>query len=110
MTEVIHELNKSPDSEMKLVSDGDSICRSCPHLKEGSCSSGQKVMEYDRKVLMFCGLNRDEILTWREFKNLVKQHIIAENKLSKVCDNCGWLSLCIECQGFQYEKEEDSLD
>lgn len=110
MTEVISELENSPDVQIKLVAGGDSICSSCPHHKEDGCASGQKVMDYDKKVLLFCALKENEVLTWREFKSLVKQHILAENKLSEVCCNCSWLSLCLECQGFRYAKEKDSLD
>lgn len=108
MTEVISELENSPDVQIKLVAGGDSICGSCPHYKEEGCASGQKVMDYDKKVLILCGLKENEVLTWREFKSLVKQHILAENKLSEVCSNCSWLSLCLECQGFRYAKERES--
>lgn len=106
MTEVVRELERYPDSKIKLVSGGDSICISCPHFKEEVCASGQKVMEYDRKALELCGLKEEEVLTWRDFKNLVMEHILAGNKLSEVCCNCSWLSICLECQGFRYGKEE----
>ncbi|SHK22723.1 hypothetical protein SAMN02745136_01996 [Anaerocolumna jejuensis DSM 15929] len=106
MTEIVAELEKFPDTEIKLVAGGDSICTSCPHFQEEGCTSGQKVVEYDRKALMLCGLKENEVLSWREFRNLVMQNILSANKLSEVCCNCSWLSLCLECQGFRYGKIE----
>lgn len=102
MTEITGELKRYPDIQIRLVCGGDSICASCPHLQSGNCTSGQKVMEYDRMVLKLCELSENQILTWREFKGLVMTNILAENKLKQVCTNCSWLSICLTCQGFQY--------
>ncbi len=104
MTEIINKLFENPDTRIRLVVAGDSICGSCPHLKDKGCMSGQKVMEYDRKVLTLCGLHENELITWRRFVSLVKKHILNENKLPEVCINCSWISVCLECQGFRYEK------
>lgn len=105
MTQVVEELERSPHSQIRLVCRGDNICGSCPHFIEEACASGQKVLDYDRTALSLCGLKEDEVLTWNEFKRLVKIHILAENKLSWVCHNCSWLSLCLECQGFRYSQD-----
>ncbi len=102
MYKVIEELDSKPDEGIRLVCSVDVICSSCPHNEEGNCRSGQKVAEYDSMALKLCGLSDNDIVTWREFKKLVKVHILEQEKLNQVCHNCSWLSLCQERQGFRY--------
>lgn len=104
MTAVVNMLFENPETLVRLVVTGDCICSSCPHLKKEGCTSVQKVMEYDRKVLMLCGLHENEVVTWRGFVRLVKEYILDKNKLPEVCTNCNWLSVCLDCQGFRYKK------
>lgn len=105
MYKVIEELEQNREEVIRLVCSVDVICNSCPHNKEGNCRSGQKVAEYDAMALKLCGLSVNDTVTWSEFKRLVKVHILEEQKLSMVCHNCSWLSLCQECQGFRYNSD-----
>ena len=44
------------DARVSLTVGGDMICSVCPNLKGLACVTADQVAEYDRKVLLLCGL------------------------------------------------------
>lgn len=94
MTKIIKKLETQENLKIKLVNFSDVICKACPHNDNGACKSGQKIIEYDNKCLSYCNLHEGDILSWQEYKALVKENILLKNNLSKVCVNCQWIDIC----------------
>ncbi len=99
MTQIIARLESSKEERIRLVCHADAICRACPRRVKEECHSGQKVMGYDITCLNICGLSENEEISWREFKNKVKDLIIDKDKLKEVCIDCSWLDICEKIQG-----------
>lgn len=97
MTAVIRHL-ESENPMITLVTGADIICRSCPHCHNGICGSNEKVLEYDKSVLAFCGLNSADILHWKDFRKQVHDKIINAGYRRTICGNCQWDPLCRFCQ------------
>ena len=45
-------------------------------------------------VLERCGIKSGTELRWKEFSKLVHDNIIGAKKLSEVCGDCQWYSIC----------------
>ncbi len=93
MTEVLHLLQEN-NLEIRLVIRKDQICQACPHCQDQHCESECKVREYDSKVLAFCNLKENDSLLWKDFCYLVTEHILKQDLLSQICQNCQWFSIC----------------
>lgn len=77
------------------VTDGaDVICTACPNNQNGVCTDGEKVLEYDRQVLLRCGLKPGQELYFREFQKVVYEQILLPEKREEICGNCQWTQLC----------------
>lgn len=79
---------------LRVVVKEDVICQKCPNLKEGICETQELVQEYDRKVLLNCGLAENSEISWDEFSNLIKENIIISGKRKSICGNCQWTEIC----------------
>lgn len=92
MRERKNELEKNP--LIRIVSQTDIICGACPNNIEGTCSDGEKVAEYDRQVLLKCGISEGEVMPFLDFEKLVRDKILLPGKREEICGNCQWNSLC----------------
>jgi hypothetical protein len=92
MTYIKNKLEENP--LVRIASQSDIICSKCPNLTAGICSTQEKVAEYDRQVLIRCGLSDGDILPFHSFRSLVLDNIINAGKREEVCGNCQWTSLC----------------
>ena len=98
MANIIHKLNEDP---LVCISDQvDIICKKCPNNKQGICETADKVAEYDKQVLLRCGLPTGTVIPFSEFKEKVYDNIIYAGKREEICGNCQWSSIC-------YLKSED---
>ena len=82
------------DAYVKLTVGGDEICSACPNLKGKICVTADQVAEYDRKVLLLCGLQENEILSFAEFTEKVEKLILQTGKRKDICGNCQWDGIC----------------
>ena len=82
------------DPNVKIIDHIDEICKACPHDCSGVCESSEKVREYDNAVMKLCRIESGAEMSWNEFRRLVYENIIAENKLADVCGDCQWYSIC----------------
>lgn len=82
------------DPMVKIVDNTDEICKACPHNESGVCSSSGKVAKYDSAVLARCGIKSGTEMHWKDFVRLVHDNIIGAKKLSEVCGDCQWYSIC----------------
>lgn len=89
MGDVLAELDKN-DSTVKLVPREDVICERCPNA--GKC--GEKAFRYDLKVLELCGIDKGCVISWKVFRDLVRERIILRGRLPEVCSDCIWADIC----------------
>ncbi|MDD3428570.1 MAG: DUF1284 domain-containing protein [Oscillospiraceae bacterium] len=94
MDKVQKQLNANPFTTVKLQSQTDVLCSSCPHNSQEMCESGQKVKSFDAQVLQLCSLQEGALISWGDFTTLVQQNILSAGKLQEVCVNCQWLYIC----------------
>lgn len=79
---------------LQIVTTGDMICKKCPNLREDICISQDKVEEYDRKVLLACGLEENCVISWEEFFHLVEKSILKPGRREGICGHCQWGEIC----------------
>lgn len=94
MTLVLKHLTEHPNQMVQLEYTTDILCSCCPHNLHSRCESGQKVASYDAACLALCGLHEGDMLSWKQFRQLVQIHILQKRKLSEVCVDCEWLAIC----------------
>lgn len=92
MDGIIKDLKTNP--LITLTPDTDIVCSACPHKKLGRCDEYSKVCEYDKRVLLHIWLSFGQKIRYSEFKRLIVENILLQNKLSNVCENCEWYSIC----------------
>lgn len=74
--------------------DTDLICGHCPNNVCGNCTSSEKVLRYDKKVLELCGIAEGTVLFWEDYRRLLREKIIGANRLKEVCGDCQWAEIC----------------
>ena len=79
---------------VKIVSKADDICSACPNNQRGICTSAEKVAEYDKSVLLHCGMSDGDVISFQHFEELVYNHILLSGKREEICGDCRWNSLC----------------
>lgn len=79
-----------------LKADTDLICGRCPNNGADGCASGEKVKRYDKRVLEICGIAEGTPLSWEDFRELLREKIIAAGRLREVCGDCQWADICGE--------------
>jgi hypothetical protein len=94
MRAIISALDQNP--EIIIVAYEDMICIACPNNKDGICNCIEKVDRYDKSVLRLCNVNNGDILAWKAYKTLVSKNIIETGKMSTVCGDCQWSSICFK--------------
>ena len=92
MTEIKGRLKENP--LVSIIGTTDEICAACPNNREGVCESAQKVAEYDRQVLLRCGITEGEVMPFLDFEKRVYDNILYSGKREEICGNCQWNSLC----------------
>lgn len=94
MKGIIKLLKDNPT--IQLITRADIICEKCPNLipKRMKCNTAAFVQECDKKVLTFCGLDENQILTWDEFFKIVCERILFPEKRALICGQCQWNNLC----------------
>ena len=58
------------------------------------CETADKVAEYDKQVLLRCGLNVGDVISFSDFQTKVYENIIYAGKREEICGNCQWSSIC----------------
>lgn len=92
MQSVLELMQKNP--KLQIISDRDVICEECPNLNGGKCATFDLVNDYDKKVLLLCGLTEGSELSWNDFSQLVSDKIISAGKRESICGDCEWSELC----------------
>lgn len=92
MGEMKHILEKNP--AVCIIRQTDEICSACPNNQQGVCGAEEKVSEYDRQVLSYCGIEESSVMPFCDFEKLVYDNILLAGKREKICGNCQWNDLC----------------
>lgn len=74
--------------------DTDLICGHCPNNVCGNCTSSEKVLRYDKRVLELCGIREGTALSWEDYRRLLREKIICAGRLKEVCGDCQWYKIC----------------
>ena len=92
MSDVIHKLDSNPT--ICVTAQTDVICLKCPNNIQGICETESKVTEYDRQVLLRCGLSDGTIMQYADFMKTVYENILLPGKREGICGNCQWNEIC----------------
>lgn len=94
--------------EVVLLQETDDVCARCPNNRNGRCISTaageesggtplpEKAAGYDRQVFDCCGLAPGSRMKWKDFADLVREHILEAGKREAICGDCQWNALCKE--------------
>lgn len=86
--------NLAQNPTVILQDETDDVCARCPHNRKGGCISQDKVAEYDRQVLVRCGLTAGVSIQWLDFERLVREKILIPGRREEICGDCEWSDLC----------------
>lgn len=92
MDEITSSLAKNPSQNVQITASADNLCAACPHFDGKICSS-QKAPAYDAAVMRLCGL-KEGVYRYNFLRALADTKINAAGKLSEVCGDCEWHSIC----------------
>lgn len=94
METLLRQLENCPATQIRLQSETDRLCGQCPHNCGGACETAEKTARYDRVCLELCGLEKGAVLSWEEFRELVRQKILRTGRREEVCGDCEWNEIC----------------
>ena len=94
MGRIIAQLEKEPQTPVKLTVATDVVCANCPNNEAGSCTTLEKVTRYDNEVLKACNLAEGEEISFAKFAQLVRSEIIDKGLRSSICGDCSWDYIC----------------
>lgn len=90
--EIVKALTTNENTPIKVVSQKDTICGPCPHLRQTGCDKEKKIQELDRQHLQILALNIGQIISWRNAKENLKERMTLE-AFHQACQSCSWKSL-----------------
>lgn len=93
----IAERLRAPDGDqtnIQVVFHTDDICAPCPHQRGLLCATQQKISSLDARHTKALNLQNNEILSWGEAKERIKQKISIDT-FHEICKGCQWKALGI---------------
>lgn len=83
-------LQENEDHSIEVVPFMDDICGACPNkIDEVVCKSQEKILRLDKAHAEVLGLKAGDVLTWKEAKERIKNHMSLE-KFHQACAGCNW--------------------
>lgn len=98
MTDIVQQLQSSPELQIKVIDTPDVLCNHCPHLIDGLCQasgsilSEKKIKEMDRTVINILELKSEESYTVKMINGKLKS-LFKEDSFNLVCGDCQWHDL-----------------
>ncbi|MGL5149921.1 MAG: DUF1284 domain-containing protein [Clostridium sp.] len=88
MNRIVTELRKK-DTMVEVIFSSDDICVECPNnVEESKCSSNEKVMYIDSKVIEHFNIE-EKIYNYGEIVRFIKDNI-TEEIMNDICSRCEW--------------------
>ncbi len=98
MTDVIKDIESSPDLLVEVVESCDAICLACPHNREDVClreeNSQDKVRDMDRQVLEKLGLKGGQRIRAGDIFPLTDARL-ENTDVEEICGDCDWRANCL---------------
>lgn len=88
--------NLAEDPGVVIHEGCDDICTACPHDKDGTCTSLDKVDRMDSEVLLACGLKYGDKSKWKDLASLAKKKVFDTDGFHEICNKCQWYDICRE--------------
>jgi uncharacterized protein len=98
MRTVISEIKASPSRPIKLVSECDVICTSCPSKRECSTQKSvhsHRIRNMDLVVLEKLNIEEGTVIEANEAFRLVNSRLNTASDIEDVCETCKWKRKCI---------------
>lgn len=95
MNQLVKLLRGNKSAKIQLVFSTDDLCSCCPNMKgENVCSTNEKVLRYDRKVVEYFHLEEKEYI-YQEITARIRAEMTPD-MLSDICKDCEWypISAC----------------
>ena len=89
------ESEEGEDHPLRVTLQSDVICTPCLYKRRSVCRSQEKIKQLDEAHLAALSLQEEDILTWKEAKERIRQKITLEI-FHTICSPCEWkkLGLC----------------
>jgi len=95
MDTVIDIIKSDPDVPVELVCGEDMLCEACPNNIDSVCSSEDKVVSIDEKVMNKSELSYGMTDTWNNLSNCAAGVIRDTEQFEDTCGACQWYNICI---------------
>lgn len=95
-SEIMKQLN-SPEGDatiIQVVEHTDSICSPCPHKRDLSCTSHEKILKLDKAHAEVLKIFPGEKISWGEAKKRI-QNDLTLDQFHQMCAPCNWKELGI---------------
>lgn len=79
---------------VRVIDHTDVLCGCCPNNRNGRCRSAEKVLAYDRQVLLRCGIPAGTVLRFKTFEEQIRRRILLPGRRAEICGDCQWNDLC----------------
>jgi hypothetical protein len=89
MTDIILNLKKNKNQNIKITANLDSVCSKCPNNIENKfCITDEEVLQMDKKVMKHFNII-EGVYEYEKIENLIYNNI-NEDIIADVCQNCSW--------------------
>ncbi len=94
--EITAQLNSTHGDQtpIDVVAQTDDICQPCPHRRNLSCETQDKIDKLDQAHASALNIKTGDVLTWQKAKQLIKENINVSN-FQTLCAPCEWQKLGI---------------
>lgn len=77
---------------LRVTLQSDVICSPCLYKRRSECKNQEKIRLLDEKHLIALSIQEEDILTWKEAKERIRQKITL-NIFHTICSPCEWKKL-----------------
>ncbi len=98
MRTVITDIKASPSRPIKIVSECDAICTSCPSKRECSTQKSvhsHRIQNMDLVVLEKLNIEEGTVIEANEALRLVNSKLNTASDIEDVCETCKWKRKCL---------------
>lgn len=98
MRKIISDIGSSPSSPIKLVSECDAICTSCPSKRECAAQKSihsHRIKKMDLAVLEKLNIAEGTVIEAKEAFRLINSKLNTASDIEDVCEICKWKRDCL---------------